>query len=84
MLNSNPTFVLSIEDTAGHSFQHPFHLGTDEKLARQIAVEKFQARVQYGLPVVTVALMRGNKMVDCYDGVWASERDMYDGIEGCD
>lgn len=71
------TFTLSIEDVAGHSFQHGYHLGTDEQIARQIAVEKFHARIEHKLPVVTVALLRGNKMVDCYDGVWASERDDY-------
>ena len=64
------TFVLSIEDVAGHSFQYGFHLGTDERLARQIAEEKFNARVANNMPVVTVALMRAGKMVDCFDGVW--------------
>ena len=63
-------FTLSIEDTEGHSFQHGFHLGTDEKLARQIAEEKYHARVKHGLPVITVALMRQGKMVDCYGGYW--------------
>lgn len=66
-------FVLSIEDVAGHSFQHGYHFGTDEKLARQLAEEKFHARVKCGMPVVTVALLRGNKFIDCFDGVWQSE-----------
>lgn len=67
-------FVLSIETSSGVSEQHPFHLGTDERLARQIAVEKYNARVANGLPVVTVALMRDGRMVDCYVGDrWASE-----------
>ncbi len=66
-------FTLSIEDTVGHSFQHGFHLGTDEKLARQIAEEKFNARVKYNLPVVTVALIKAGKIVDCFDGKWSSE-----------
>lgn len=71
-------FTLSIEDTAGHSFQHGFHLGTDEGLARQIAEEKFNARVEHNLPVVTVALMHKGKMIDCYDGRWANSLDRSD------
>ena len=66
-------FTLSIEITAGQSFQHGFHLGTDERLAHQIAEEKFHARANNGLPVVTVALMRNGKMVDCYGGRWFRE-----------
>lgn len=70
-------FCLSIETAAGESHQHGFHLGTDLALARQIAVEKYNARVAFGLPVVTVALMRDRKMVDCYLGDrWASEADL--------
>lgn len=64
------TFTLSIEDVAGHSFQYGFHLGTDERLARKIAEEKFNARVANNMPVVTIALMRAGKMVDCFDGQW--------------
>ena len=71
------TFVLSIEDFAGHSFQHGFHLGTDEKLARQIAEEKFHARVANNMPVVTVALFLGNKMFDCFDGRWFKADNVY-------
>lgn len=66
-------FTLSIEETHGKSVQYGFHLGTDEKLARKIAEEKFHARVKYNIPVVTVALMRNKKMIDCYNGKWASE-----------
>jgi hypothetical protein len=63
-------FTLSIEPTDGKSFQHGFHLGTDEHLARQIAEEKFHARNKHGMPTVTVALIREGKLVDCYDGKW--------------
>lgn len=61
-------FVLSIETESGKSEQYGFHLGTDERLARQIAEEKFHARVRFGLPVVTVALIRGAKLVDTFYG----------------
>jgi hypothetical protein len=67
------TFTLSIETAAGQSFQHGFHLGTIESVARQIAEEMFHNRVKYGHPVVTVALIRGGKLFDCYDGKWHSE-----------
>ncbi len=66
-------FCLWIETTPGKSVQHGFHLGTDEKLARQIAEEKFNARVEHGLPVVTVALMRNRKIVDVFDGKWFNQ-----------
>ena len=71
---SNHPFILSIETVEGKSFVHGFHLGTDERLARQIAEEKFRARVADNLPVVTVAIVRNYKMVDCFDGRdWFSE-----------
>ena len=63
-------FCLSIETAPGVAHQHGYHLGTDEKLARQIAEETYAARVKHGLPVVTVALMRDRKMVACYGGQW--------------
>ncbi len=63
-------FTLSIEPLNGKAFQYGFHLGTDERLARQIAEEKFHARNKHGMPTVTVALLRNGKMVDCYDGQW--------------
>jgi len=67
-------FVLSIEPVEGATFQHGFHLGTDAKVARDIAAETFHARNKNNMPTRTVALMRGSKMFDCYDGVsWSSE-----------
>jgi hypothetical protein len=63
------TFTLSIEPVEGKTFQHGFHLGTIESTAREIAVEKFHARNA----TKTVALIRGRKLFDCYDGRWASE-----------
>lgn len=71
-------FTLSIETTAGQSYQHGFHLGTDERLARQIAEERFHARIKHGYPTVTVALMREGKMVDCYGGRWFGQQSLDD------
>lgn len=64
-------FILSIEPTGGKAFIHGFHLGTDERLARQIAVEKFNARNAAGMWTTTVALIRGRKLVAVYDGTWS-------------
>lgn len=73
------TFTLSIETTEGQSFQYGFHLGTQEPLARQIAEEKFHARVKHNMPTVTVALLRNGRMYDCYDGrCWFSDLGMDD------
>lgn len=64
------TFTLSIEVESGRCVQHPFHLGTIESVARQCAVDVYNSRVKHWLPVVSVALMRGGKMVDSYVGFW--------------
>jgi hypothetical protein len=76
----NP-FVLSIEPTEGKTFQHGYHLGTDERLARKIAEETFTARNGAAInhPSMwtrTVALMRDGRLFDTFDGRWAS--DMHD------
>ncbi len=65
--------TLSIETAPGHCVQHGFHLGTDERLARQIAEEKFNARRNHNIPVVTVAILRAGRMIDWYDGKWGSQ-----------
>ncbi len=72
---STPTFCLSIEPVDGATFQHGFHLGTDLKLAKQIAEEKFNARNKHGMPTRTVALILSGKIVDVFDGRWASDWD---------
>jgi hypothetical protein len=61
-------YILSIETEPGKSHQHGFHLGTDLRVARQIAEETFHARAKLNMPVVTVALIRGAKLVDTYYG----------------
>ena len=67
-------YCLSIEPTEGATFQHGFHLGTDLRLAKQIAEEKFRARNSHNMPTRTVALIQKGKLVDCYDGrSWSSE-----------
>ena len=67
-------FVLSIEITEGESFKHGYHLGTILSIAKVIAEERFNARVQNRQPVVTVALLQNNHIVDVFYGdKWHSE-----------
>jgi hypothetical protein len=77
MTNSSP-FTLSIEQPLSTD-QYGYHLGTDEKLARQIILEKMQARIKYNMPVISMALMRDRKIVDVLyrDCKWHSD-DNYD------
>ena len=67
------TFTLSIEPTGKPAFQHGFHLGTDERVARQIAEGIFNNRNKHGEPTCTVALIRNRKIFDVYDGKWSEE-----------
>ncbi len=66
-------FTLSIEPTGKPSFQHGFHLGTEEPMARQFAEEIFHNRNAHVEPTCTVALIRNRKIFDVYDGKWSSE-----------
>lgn len=78
------TFILSIETPEG-AFQHPFHMGTDEAVAKQMAEETFHARNRLAAKVerdsggkllrtVTVALTKKNYF-NCYDGEdWSMDR----------
>jgi hypothetical protein len=63
-------FLLSIEPTGGKSFLHGFHLGTDERLARMLAEERFHNRNAAGEHTCTVALIRDRRIVAVYDGAW--------------
>jgi hypothetical protein len=68
-----PTFTLSIETDAG-TYQHGFHLGTDERLARKLTVERFAAQhPRQGTKIKTIALKADGKLVDFYDGEWLSD-----------
>jgi len=70
---------MSIEESFGNSKQYGFHLGTDEKLAREIVQDKFKARVAFNMPTVTIALMRNKKIIDVFYGdKWASDFEIED------
>jgi hypothetical protein len=57
------TYTLSIEPIDGESYQHPFHLGTIESVARQVAADLF-----YAPKMRTVALIFKGKIVDVFYG----------------
>jgi hypothetical protein len=68
-------FCLSIETDAG-AYVDGFHLGTDERLARQLCEEAFHKRIpKQGSHIRTVALMRGRSPLDFFDGTWSSDDD---------
>lgn len=67
-------FTMSIETTEGNAYQHGYHLGTHEDLAKSIVRETYYNRVKHRLPVVTIALMRSGAVVDVFMGdQWQSE-----------
>lgn len=68
---ANP-YTMSIETNEYESHQYGFHLGTDERIARELVEERFIGRINSKLPVVTIALMLDGHIVDVYDGRWAN------------
>jgi hypothetical protein len=66
-------FTLSVEPTEGAVYQHGFHLGTIESVARKCAVDIFVGRNLGGHHTRTVALKRYGKIVDVFDGKWSSD-----------
>lgn len=69
-MTTSPIFTLSIEPTGKPAFVHGFHLGTDEVVARKIAVEMFDARNKAGDWTCSVALIRDRKLFAIYNGEW--------------
>lgn len=70
-MTASQPFTLSIEPVGGKAYQHGFHLGTDETIARQLAEEIYTHYRGNKAPngVLTVALIRG-KFWAVYDGSW--------------
>jgi hypothetical protein len=66
------TFILSLEDKPGHSTVHGFHLGTIERIAREIVQDKMRTCRENGWPMITMALIRDGKIFDVLyrDGTW--------------
>lgn len=67
------TFTLSIEPIEGRAYQHGYHLGTIESVARKCAEDIYWSKRKSG-GVRTVALMRDRKIFDVFDGEWSSDR----------
>lgn len=79
-MTNNP-FILSIETNKG-TFQWSFHLGTDPRIAREMAEERFHNPPEHlkgmgATCVVTVALMLDGRIFDIYDGEWSSQKDYF-------
>ncbi len=68
------TFTASIETNKG-TYQHHYHLGTIEQVARDVAETLIKAEwhPKLGNIVVrTVGLLLDGKLVDVWDGEWSS------------
>ncbi len=70
---TNGTITLSIEPIGKPAYQHGFHLGTIESVARQIAEEMFAARQD----IRTLALIRDRRIIDVFDGLWLTDCEAY-------
>lgn len=71
------TYQLSIEPVDGATFRHNFHLGTDLRVARNVASDIYFNRKWWprvgDVKVRSVALILNDKIVDVFDGRWASD-----------
>ena len=65
-------FTLSIEIESLTATPHPYHLGTDKRVARTIAEEVFRAR-----DAKSVALIRGGVINAVFDGEWSDYSPMH-------
>ena len=65
---NSPPYTLSIEPFDGTAYQHGFHLGTIEPVARQVAADLFNAE-----KMRTVALIHAGRIIDVFDGRWFSD-----------
>lgn len=62
-----PVYTLSIEPLEGKVYTHPYHLGTDLKIAKEIAETLFHNPF---LQIRSMALTKDLKLVAVYDGEW--------------
>lgn len=70
------TITMTLETDAG-TYQHPWHLGTEEGIARFIAEEYMTNRTpKRGRVIATIALHRNGSIIDVLssDERWESER----------
>lgn len=70
---SNPCYYASVEVSQGMTYQHPYHLGTDLRMARHCCEAIYYNRIDSGKPVVSIGLMLSGKLIDTFDGVWFEE-----------
>lgn len=75
-IETHETFTASVETEEGISYQHPWHLGTHEDLARSICREIYHNRIKHNQAVVTIGLKRNGKLIDVFNGTcWNTEWD---------
>lgn len=75
MSSFSTPFLLSIEPVDGKTFRGDFHLGTDLAVAKALVAERFHGRNEAGMATRTTAVLDAKgRVVDVYDGEWASER----------
>jgi hypothetical protein len=68
------TFTALIETSEGKSFQHPWHLGTIEPIARYCITYIYESRLSAKFPVLTIALKFDGHIIDVFDGEdWQSD-----------
>ena len=67
-------FLASIETFDHGTFTYGFHLGTDERVARQLCEDLIRLAHFKGRScrVRTVGLMRDGALFDTFDGAWLS------------
>ena len=65
-------YVLRITSKQGEPFTYATHLGSRFSIARDIAVEQFNADAARDKPIKSVALMLDGHVVDTFEGRWRS------------
>jgi len=66
------SYVLRITPKQGEPFTYATHLGSSLSIARDIAVEQFNADAARDKPIKSVALMLDGHVVDTFEGRWRS------------
>lgn len=62
-----PVYCLFIEPYSGNTYQYGYHLGTDLRVAKIIAQERYFANSEI---VRSVSLVLSGKTIDTFNGNW--------------
>ena len=66
------SYVLRITPKQGEPFTYATHLGSSSSIARDIAVEQFNAGAARDKPIKSVALILDGHVVDTFEALWRS------------